>query len=62
MREKQPELAKHAPHNALSHCYVSHYLCLHGSIDALLLQSAHIHCDCSHIRFIVSGLWNHLRF
>ena len=41
MREKQPELSKHAPPNALRHCYVSHYLCLHGSIDALLLQSAH---------------------
>jgi site-specific recombinase XerD len=41
MRKAQPELPKHAPHNALRHCYVSHYLCNHGTIDALLLQSGH---------------------
>jgi integrase len=41
MREKQADLPRHAPHNALRHCYVSHYLCLHGSIDQLLLQSGH---------------------
>jgi integrase len=41
MREKQADLPRHAPHNALRHCCVSHYLCLHGSIDQLLLQSGH---------------------
>jgi site-specific recombinase XerD len=41
MRQKQADLPRHAPHNALRHCYVSHYLCLHGSIDQLLLQSEH---------------------
>lgn len=41
MREKQADLPRHAPHNALRHCCVSHYLCLPGSIDQLLLQSGH---------------------
>jgi integrase len=41
MRDKQPDLPKHAPHNALRHCYVSNYLMKHGSIDSLLLQSGH---------------------
>ena len=41
MRQAQPTLPKHAPHNALRHCYVSHYLVKHGSIDSLLLQSGH---------------------
>ena len=41
MREKQADLPRHAPHNALRHCYVSHYLMKHGSIDSLLFQSGH---------------------
>jgi len=41
MRQAQPTLPKHPPHNALRHCYVSHYLMKHGSIDSLLLQSGH---------------------
>jgi site-specific recombinase XerD len=43
MRQAQPALSKHAPHNALRHCYVSHYLCLHGanSINELTLQAGH---------------------
>ena len=41
MREKQPDLPRHAPHNALRHCCVSNYLMKHGSIDSLLLQSGH---------------------
>jgi site-specific recombinase XerD len=41
MRQAQPTLPKHAPHNALRHCYVSNYLVMHGSIDSLLLQSGH---------------------
>ena len=41
MRQAQPTLPKHPPHNVLRHCWVSHYLCLHGSIDKLLLQSGH---------------------
>ncbi len=41
MRQKQVDLPRHAPHNALRHCFVSYHLCLHGSIDKLLLQSGH---------------------
>jgi integrase len=41
MREKQPDLPRHAPHNALRHCYVSNYLMKHGRFDSLLLQSGH---------------------
>jgi integrase len=43
MRQAHPTLSKHAPHNALRHCYGSHYLCLHGpnSINALTIQAGH---------------------
>ena len=43
MREAQPSLLKHPPHNALRHCWVSHYLSKHGpeSIWSLTIQAGH---------------------
>jgi site-specific recombinase XerD len=43
MRNSDSSLPKHPPHNALRHCYVSHYLSLHGpeSIWSLTIQAGH---------------------
>ena len=42
MREQQPTLAKHAPHNCLRHDYVSFYLAQNNNdINTLVIQSGH---------------------
>jgi integrase len=43
MRKSDSSLPKHPPHNVLRHCYVSHYLSLHGpeSIWSLTIQAGH---------------------
>jgi site-specific recombinase XerD len=43
MRLTDSSLPKHPPHNVLRHCYVSHYLSLHGpeSIWSLTIQAGH---------------------
>lgn len=42
MREEQPELGNHAPHNVLRHCHDSYWLSVNNGNTALLaLQSGH---------------------
>ena len=49
MRQAQPPLPNHPPHNVLRHCWVSHYLSKHGAdkINELTLQAGHS----SHVMF-----------
>ena len=41
MRQQQPTLPKHAPHDVLRHLWVSMFLANQGTIDSLLMQSGH---------------------
>ena len=41
MRQRQPSLPRHAPHNSLRHLYCSMFLGLTNDINSLLLQSGH---------------------